>query len=325
MSGGFLPWILLIPLSVLPMQSVPDDDAGLDATTENSLPEPIFKTDEGRKTFEQGKELFEQRDWRGAGKAFTAARRDTVDRESRSRLEPWEDACKGGKSLDRAAGDLVRKKYRKCWSAVEGLVKKYGDTPLRTSIDELHDEVYPILFLDLAKFEKEPVETEQAARRALPEDRTRITKDPDRIFEGKSALEWRSGGGQGFAGFNFGRLPLASIEDVVMEDYRWLRISIHSEDDNFGKFTLFFGRDEIGPNQAWAATGGIRGLLRRDCYYHHLTIKKKGWTHLRIDLVKELSKNESISWSDLQSLYLFTVPPSHPKRLTIDALKLEVP
>ncbi|MGE4633354.1 MAG: hypothetical protein AAEJ47_09975 [Planctomycetota bacterium] len=325
MSGTILPWVLLIPLSIASIQSVPDDDAGTETTTENALPEPIFKTDEGRKIFEQGKELFEKHDWKGAGKAFTSARKDTVDRESRTRLKPWEDACKGGKVLDRAAEDFTRKKYRRCWSAVEGLTKKYGDTPLRTSIDELRDEIYPKLFLDLAKFEKEPVEPEQVARKALPEDRTRITKDPDRIFEGKSALEWRSGGGQGFAGFNFGRLPLASIQDLVMEDYRWLRISIYNEEDTFGKFTLFFGRDEISPNQAWAGGGGIRGLLQRDCYYHHLTIKKVGWNHFRIDLERELSKNESISWSDLQSLYLFTVPPSHPKRLTIDALKLEVP
>ena len=114
-------------------------------------------------------------------------------------------------------------------------------------------------------------------------------------------------------------------EDLVMEDYRWLRISIFSEDDTFGKFTIFFGTDEIGPNQAWGATGGIQSLLRRNCYYYHLTIKKPGWNHFRIDLNRELSKNDAITWSDLQSLYLFTVPPSHPKRLTIDAIKLEVP
>ena len=55
MSGTILPWVLLIPLSIASIQSVPDDDAGTETTTENALPEPIFKTDEGRKIFEQGK------------------------------------------------------------------------------------------------------------------------------------------------------------------------------------------------------------------------------------------------------------------------------
>ena len=325
MSGGFLPVVLLISLSFISVASIPDDEVAPESKAEITFPAPIFKTDTAQATFDQAKELFEKRDWRDAGKSFAKVRKETVDKESRARVELWEQACKGGKSLDRAVEDHAREKYRRSWSSIQSLLKKYGKTPLRGPIDQLHDEVYPQLFLDLAKFEQEPVEPEQAARKALPEDRTRITKDPDRIFEGKGALEWRSGGGQGFAGLSFGRLPLASIQDLVMEDYRWLRISIFSEDDTFGKFTIFFGTDEIGPNQAWGATGGIQSLLRRNCYYYHLTIKKPGWNHFRIDLNRELSKNDAITWSDLQSLYLFTVPPSHPKRLTIDAIKLEVP
>lgn len=325
MSGGILPVVLLVPLSLFSSVAILDDEAGLESQEQSAFPDPSFKTEEAKKAFDQAKELFEGRSWRDAGKAFGKLRKDTSDKESRKRLESWENACKGGKNLDRAVSDHESDKHRKAWSSIQGLLKKYGETPLRTFIDQLHDDVYPELFFDLAKFEEEPTETEEAARKALPEDRTRITKDPDRIFEGTSALEWRSGGGQGFAGFNFGRVPLASIQDLVMEDYRWLRISIYNEEDTFGKFTLYFGMDEIGPNQAWAGAGGIQGLLRRDCYYYHLTIKKPGWNHFRIDLHRELTRNEKIAWSELQSLYLFTVPPSHPKRLTIDALKLEVP
>ncbi|MGE4619613.1 MAG: hypothetical protein AAEJ04_07375 [Planctomycetota bacterium] len=316
MSGGFLPLVLLIPLSLLSGLSI--DDGASDQ-------EPSFKTTEAKALFEEGKASFEKRAWKVATKSFAAARKEVADKESKSLVQTWEQACKGGKILDRVVEDHARKKYRKAWSAIAGLIKKYGDTPLREAIDEIHAEVYQQLFLDLAKFEKEPIEPEQVARKALPEDRTRITKDPDRIFEGESALEWRSGGGQGFAGMSFGRLPLASIENLVMEDYRWIRISIFNEEDTFGKFTLFFGPEAISANQAWAGAGGIQSLLQRDCYYHHLTIKKPGWNHFRIDLTRELTRNEKITWSDLQSLYLFTVPPSHPKRLTIDAIKLEVP
>lgn len=325
MSGGFLPLLLLIPLSFLSDTSALDEDISSDPLAQTAFPDPNFKTEEAKAIFQQGKELFDKRNWKDAGKSFSKVRKETSDKESRDRLDVWEQACKGGKNLDRAVEDHSKKKYRKSWSSIQSLIRKYGDTPLKGPIDQLYAEVYAQLFLDLAKFEQKPIEPEQAAREALPEDRTRITKDPDRIFEGESALEWRSGGGQGFAGFNFGRLPLASLEDLVVEDYRWLRISIFNEDDTFGKFTLYFGTDEIGPNQNWAATGGIEGFLRRNCYYRHLTIKKPGWNHFRIDLKRELTKNENIAWSELLSLYLFTVPPSHPKRLTIDALKLEVP
>ena len=96
-------------------------------------------------------------------------------------VSSWEKACKGGKALDRAVEDLARKKYRKAWIAALALHGKYGATPLVSPIEKLKEEVYPQLFLDLACFEAEPVEVEAAARKALPADRSRLTKDPDRI------------------------------------------------------------------------------------------------------------------------------------------------
>jgi len=329
-------WLIVLILSVVLIQPVTSEPAAQDAdpaenseeaekSVEDESPQPSFDGDEAKQQFEKGLKLFEERQWRDASRSFGLARKGTADKDSRSMVSSWEKACKGGKALDRAVEDLARKKYRKAWIAALALHGKYGATPLVSPIEKLKEEVYPQLFLDLACFEAEPVEVEAAARKALPADRSRLTKDPDRITEGKGALEWRSGGGQGFAGLSFGRLPLASIGELVMDDYRWIRFSIFNEDDNFGKFTLFFGKDEIGPNRAWAGAGGIAGLLRRDCYYHHFTLKKPGWNHFRIDLTRELSMNASVTWSDLLSLYLMTVPPSHPKKITIDAVKLERP
>jgi len=316
-----------MPLSGMPLSGMPlsfDEDSAEDPAEEEVIP-PTFDSDEGKKSFIEGQEQFEQHAWRDASRSFAVARKASADARSRKLLQSWEKACKGGKALDRASNELQKGAYRKVWNAVATLRKKYGETPLATAIDALEETVYPELFLDLATFEETPIEVEEAARKALPKDRSRITRDPERVFEGKGALEWRSGGGQGFAGLSFGRLPIATIEDVVMEDYRWIRFSVFNEDDNFGKFTLFFGTEAISPNQAWAGAGGLTGLLRRNCYYHHFTLKKLGWNHFRIDLTKELSMNETLEWSDLLSLYLLTVPPSHPKKLTIDAVKLEKP
>lgn len=319
--------LMLSMVLVQPATSGPSlqDADPTESPAEEESPQPSFETDEAKQQFEKGLELFEKRQWREATRSFATARKGTADKDSRSMVSSWEKACKGGKALDRAVEDLARKKYRKAWIAALSLHGKYGATPLVSPIEKLKEEVYPHLFLDLACFEEEPVEVEAAARKALPADRSRLTKDPDRITEGKGALEWRSGGGQGFAGLSFGRLPLASIGELVMDDYRWIRFSVFNEDDNFGKFTLFFGMDEIGPNRAWAGAGGVAGLLQRNCYYHHFTLKKPGWNHFRIDLKRELSMNASVAWSDLLSLYLLTVPPSHPKRITIDAVKLERP
>ena len=191
--------------------------------------------------------------------------------------------------------------------------------------------IYPELFLDLATFESDPPEPEKKAREAWPENETRLTKDPDVIHEGDGALVWSAGntGGGGLGGFGnfaFGRLPLASLEEVVVDDYRWLNFSVYNEDDNFGKYVIYFGTDPIrGGNQAWANAGGLAGYLRNNCYSHQVTIRRKGWNHFRVDLARELKKDPNLTWTDIQSMMLLTVPPSHKKTLVLDAIKLERP
>ncbi|MBA4685457.1 MAG: hypothetical protein H2076_10775, partial [Planctomycetes bacterium] len=67
------------------------------------------------------------------------------------------------------------------------------------------------------------------------------------------------------------------------------------------------------------------GYLRNNCYSHQITIRRKGWNHFRVDLARELKKDPNLTWTDIQSMMLLTVPPSHKKTLVIDAIKLERP
>ncbi|MDC0347564.1 hypothetical protein OAN47_04030 [Planctomycetota bacterium] len=329
----------LVLLSILiSTQTVPDtspqvlgrsiEATPLIAFADIDTEKPTFKSPEGQEKYDLGVASFSERLWKDADKAFKAARKNTADKSSKSHVDLFEKACSGGKLLDKVQKDIDKEKWRKAWSGLMNLEKKYGETPLVDFLKETRDVIYPELFLDLATFEEPPPEPEVKARAAWPENETRITKDPDVIFEGKGALQWGAGntGGGAFGNFAFGRLPLASLEDVVVEDYRILNISIYNEDDNFGKYVLYFGPEPLGGVQAGGGAGGfggLGGLLRNNCYSHYLTIRKKGWNHFRVDLVKDLKKDPNLTWTDILSLSLLTVPPSHKKTLVIDAVKLE--
>lgn len=293
--------------------------------------EPTFKTPEALQKFKDACVIFSEKNWKEATKAFQEIVKETADKASRKIVDADVDAAKGGKKLDRISKDIEKKNWRKAWTGWLTQQKKYGSTPLSTHLEELHKTIYPELFFDLATFETEPPEPEKKAREAWPENQTRLTQDPDVIHEGKGALVWSAGntGGAGFGGFGnfaFGRLPLASLEEVVVDDYRWLIFSIFNEDDNFGKYIVYFGTDPIqGGNQGWANAGGLAGYLRNNCYSHQITIRRKGWNHFRVDLARELKKDPNLTWTDIQSMMLLTVPPSHKKTLVIDAVKLERP
>ena len=304
----------------------------LQASPTNQLlgqnPDPTFKTPEALKRFEEGSAKFIEKNWKEATKAFKEVLKQTADKASRDIIAGYIEAAKGGKNLDRVEKDIAKENWRKAWTGWLAQKKKYGETPLSELLQEIKNRIYPELFFDLATFEEDPPEPEKKAREAWPENETRLTKDPDVIHEGKGALVWSSGntGGGAFGNFAFGRLPLASLEEVIVDDYRWLNFSVFNEDDNFGKYVLYFGTEPIqGGNQGWANTGGIAGLLRNNCYSHQITIRRKGWNHFRIDLFKELKKDPKLTWTDIQALTLMTVPPSHKKMLVIDALKLERP
>ena len=291
-------------------------------------PQPTFKTPEAKQRSEDGRTALDEKNWKESTKAFQEVLKATADKDSRKIVDGYLEAAKGGKNLDKISKDIDRKKWRRAWSAWLTQQKKYGDTPLADHLEELRTILYPELFFDLATFEEDPPEPEKKAREAWPENETRLTKDPDVIHEGKGALIWSSGntGGGAFGNFAFGRLHLASLENVVVEDYRWLTFSVFNEDDNFGEYVVYFGTDPIeGGNQAWANMGGLAGYLRNNCYSHNVTIKRKGWNHFRIDLVKNLKKDPNLTWTDIQALTLLTVPPSHKKTLVIDAIKLERP
>ena len=60
-----------------------------------------------------------------------------------------------------------------------------------------------------------------------------------------------------------------------------------------------------------------------NCFFRYVNLTKAGWTHVRVDLSKDLSKYGNASQEDVQGLYLLMLPFSRAKTIYVDEVMLE--
>ncbi len=276
---------------------------------------PKFKNDEAAQAFVEGRELFDKGQWKDATKRFRDCRK-LADREEKKALKAWLAACKGGTKLEAVSRAIARSDWRGAWGQLEKIRASYGRTPLEEKITALSSEVEQRLFLSLATFEEHPPPAEAASRPPS----CKINTDPRYVKEGKRSLEWSKSISVPGRNPPIGFLPLSDFSGKNLEEYRYLHISIYSLDKIVGKYTLFFDT-----GHRLAETGGMdpTAILRTRCFYHHLTITKPGWNDFRIDLWKNLSTHSNPTRAEIQRLILLMISPSKPKKVFIDAVKLE--
>ena len=118
--------------------------------------EPTFKSEKSQAIWLEAISSFEKREYRQAGKTFTKLKRDTSDKASNARVQSYATACKGGDRIPRIQKEIDREKWIKAWAELERLKRSFSSTPLAPHLEELHEVIYPEIFLSLADFEEEP-------------------------------------------------------------------------------------------------------------------------------------------------------------------------
>jgi len=310
-----LPLIFLAPLA----QDPPAEPAATPATPAPLVIPAGLATPEATEAFTKGVESFRAGEFDAAADTFKLAGKGARD-AAKDEVDAYEKACKGAKKLPKIEKGIADSKWRAAWVELEKLAKTHGDGPLSLHLAPLRETIEAELFFRLANFEAEPPEPEAQVKSRRP-DSASVSGDEKYVKEGKSSLRWASGQGGGFAGMTFGWLPLAAFDGAKVKDYPILELFLCSTDENFGKFSLYFGVEEGGPPPAFATTD----LLKTRCFLHHITVEKEGWQHIRIDLTKEITKNNSIEWREITGVALLVIPPSHPKTIYLDGLRLERP
>ena len=286
---------------------------------EEGPPQIELATPEAAIAYEEGFAHFSSGDFKAAASSFKSAKKGAKG-EAKEVLTAFESACKESKKLPRIEKAIDKQQWRRAYVELQKVSKKLGPkTPLESHLKPLRTMIESQLFFWLANFEADPPEPEAGVLDRRPRSAA-ITDEAEFIREGEGALRWSSGS-QGFGGMTFGSLPLAKFEGArVEEGYRILDLWIYSTDDEFGKFTLYFGTEADGPGTSFNTD-----ILKTKCFYRHETLNKKGWRHIRIDLIKEMPKHHNLSWSDVTGLALLTVPPSKAKTIYIDGVRLERP
>lgn len=284
-----------------------------DKPTPESAPNegPKFEQTEAQESFDAGKALFDKEDWKNAEKRFKACKKE-ANRDERKTVDSWIKACQGGKKLDKVHKAVAKQKWKGAWVELQKVSAKYGKTPLQEKLDVVRASIEKELFFPLATFEEDAPAPELAAG---ARNGAEFETKPDYVKSGKRSLRW-SAQLRGLIGY----LPLARFEPGLFQEYRYLHISIYSPNDEFGKFTLLFDTDD-DPGQIGA--GDPTRILQTRCFFQHLTINETGWHDLRIDLWKEIQTNSTPTKEEVQGLSLLIVPPSRPKTIYIDDIRLE--
>ena len=291
-----------------------DEDEAASKGEQENHPVPVFQNEEGTQLFDDARAEFEQGEWKAAQKSFKKCQKHT-DRDGKKILKAWINACKGGSKLGRLDKAVAKEDWRGAWRELSKMKRAYGTTPLSGRLDSYLDQIEPELFTILATFEDPPPKPEEKVSNRRPSTSS-FNRDPRYILSGKRSLRWRES--VGLQGNKLiGWLPLAQFEGGTLTEHRALHISIFSTDENYGKFTILV--DGAEGNQPWQGMNP----LKSNVFFHHLTVNKPGWSHYQIDLVKGLSTHSSPQLQEMTNISLLIIPPSKPKVIYIDDVKLE--
>ena len=273
--------------------------------------------------FEEGVIEFSRGAFADAAKKFRSARKG-AKKVAKTTIATYEKACKEGKKLTKVEASMGKSQWRKALKDLTKIERAVGEeSPLEPHLKPLREAIHDQLFWPLATFDEDPPASESKVQGRRPNTAS-INDDRGYVKDGKQSLKWSAGnlGGRGgFGGMSFGALPLAAFDGEIVNEYRILDAWIYSTTEDFGKFTLYFGIEDDGPS----ATLAVTDLLKIRCFFHHVTVSKKGWHHIRIDLKKDLPKHHNLEWADVTGVSLLIVPPSKGKTIYVDSIRLERP
>ena len=319
MLSTLLSLVLIAPGPFLP--TLPVDD-GEPAAVE--IPEIDLASPEAAVAFEEGVIEFSRGAFTDAAKKFRSAKKG-AKKNAKLTIASYEKACKEGKKLTKIETAISKSQWRKALKDLTKIERTVGEaSPLEPHLKPLRESIHAELYFHLATFEEKPPGPEAKVAGRRPSNAT-ISDEKGYSKDGKRSLRWAAGnlGGRGgaFGGMSFGALPLAAFDGNEVNDYRILDAWIYSTSEDFGKFTFYFGIEDDGPGTTLAVTD----LLKIRCFFHHVTVAKKGWHHIRIDLLKDLPKHHNLEWADVTGVSLLIVPPSKGKTIYIDSIRLERP
>jgi len=251
------------------------------APAKPKMPRLRFDNDAARATFTHAWLAFQDASWPTASKGFARALRG-VTKADREEVQAFIDACKGAGKLDDIAVLVGKGRWRKAYSQIERLDKKYGHTPLEPFIAIQRSEIEERLFTVLADYEEEKDEgskTQEDRLRELIEtlgQGPKYSGKPEFVREGKRSLIYhpkKTRAGTGMAG---SPLTFARLDPTLLREFRWLHVSILAPDPEAGALTLSFDPAE---------DPAVRTSTSQDASldFHRFQPETK-WTDLRIDL-----------------------------------------
>ncbi len=279
-------------------------DAGKPA---NEAAEPSFKDEKYKTSFNQGTEEFKAGDYKGAGKSFKSALRGAAAKADKAIVNNWILACKGALTLKKIELLRQRNLWNEAYDQLQLAWPRYGETPLRASLDKLHAELDGALFYRLENFDF--ANTSLFTRKY---GKT-FVKDPLYLVNGTQCLRWENTKDGKVGQLKLGSVPRDWSQYNSVEFYIAMHVSATPE-----VYLMSAG----GKKKAGTArTVAPKGRSVSICLMRKVPLKKtRAWQYVRIPL----STFKSQGGASLETVtdFRLQVQGGKPFNFLIDEIRL---
>ena len=339
-----------------PEESEPTPEESGDAAESDVPPIPDWTPEDA-----ETRELYEQARLDLAEHRYSAAERAFKKLRSKARGTPGEETiarclreAEGGELCEKAGKHRDREQYRKIIALWLKNQDDVADTFTGAELERMYDEAMAMVFHLLDDFEPEedsddekegedgndggddadgPNTPEEAMRRlglggGYGANTRVITGSPEagEVRQGEGALRWQLTA-------NLGVVTLAIPPEVHLDEYRYLRISLRTEDggNNLPVKAIFDCEEGLMIGMPGGGRGGrgMRGgnawlvnAVQRRVGFHADLQSTSRWKDLRIDL-KKFEERGGAKWANVLNLRLVHLGGTGEGAIVIDDVLLE--
>ena len=122
------------------------------ADASKPAPEPEFKSEKYKESYDKGKKEFEAGEYKDASRSFKKALSGARTKEDKAQVNKWILGCKGSSVLKKIEQYKKRNLWNEAYDQLLIALQRYGETPISGPLMKLFTDLEGALFLEIENF-----------------------------------------------------------------------------------------------------------------------------------------------------------------------------
>ncbi|MEC7776657.1 MAG: hypothetical protein VYC32_11235 [Planctomycetota bacterium] len=247
-----------------------DKDSAADAS--KPAPEPEFKSEKYKESYDKGKKEFEAGEYKDASRSFKKALSGARTKEDKAQVNKWILGCKGSSVLKKIEQYKKRNLWNEAYDQVLIALQRYGETPISGPLMKLFTDLENALFLEIENFNFSNTSLYSAKYGKS------FVKDPAYLANGTQCLRWQNTRDGKPGMLKISNVPRNWSQFKSLEFWIALQVSAIPA-------AVVMSAGGAKPKGAAARTVAPRGQAVRTFLISKVPVKKtKAWQYVRIPL-----------------------------------------